>query len=80
VLVGLYGQWQDGPAERPKGSTHLWGTRIDLGLIVSNDGVRFREPVPDFKTIARGGEGAWDNICLLQAHAFANVGEQTYIW
>ncbi|MEP6670022.1 MAG: hypothetical protein ABJF10_12760 [Chthoniobacter sp.] len=80
VMLGLYGQWQDGPAEKPKGSTHLWGTRIDLGFIVSNDGVHFREPVPDFKVIARGGAGAWDNICLLQGHAFANVGEQTYIW
>ena len=59
---------------------HLLGTRIDLGFIMSNDGVHWREPVPDFKTIARGGEGAWDSIALLQAHAFANVGEQTYLW
>ncbi|HYF33776.1 MAG TPA: hypothetical protein VD994_00690, partial [Prosthecobacter sp.] len=26
VLVGLYGMWQDGPKEKPKGSSHLWGT------------------------------------------------------
>ncbi len=80
VLVGLYGQWQDGPKEKPKGSTHLWGTRIDLGLVVSDDGIHFREPVPDFKLIPRGKEGEWDNICLLQGHAFANVGDKTYIW
>jgi hypothetical protein len=80
VLVGLYGQWQDGPAEKPKGSSHLWGTRIDLGLVVSNDGIHFREPVPDFKVIPRGREGEWDNICLLQGHAFANVGDMTYMW
>lgn len=80
VIVGLYGQWQDGPKEKPKGSTHLWGTRIDLGLVLSNNGLHFREPVPDFKVIARGGEGEWDNICLLQGHAFANVGDQTYLW
>jgi hypothetical protein len=80
VIVGLYGQWQDGPKEKPKGSTHLWGTRIDLGLVLSNDGVAFREPVPDFKVIPRGGEGEWDSIALLQGHAFANVGERTYIW
>ena len=80
VLVGFYGMWQDGPKEKPKGSTHLWGTRIDLGLIVSNDGVRFREPVADFKIIPRGSESEWDNICLLQGHAFANVGERTYAW
>ncbi|NUQ65777.1 MAG: hypothetical protein HUU20_25190 [Pirellulales bacterium] len=80
VLVGLYGMWQDGPSQRPKGSSHLFGTRIDLGLVVSNDGVHFREPVPDFKVIARGGEDEWDSIALLQGHAFANVGDKTYLW
>lgn len=80
VMIGLYGQWQDGPAEKPKGASHLWGTRIDLGLILSNDGAHFREPVPDFKVIARGAEGTWDSICLLQGHAFANVGDKTYLW
>ncbi len=80
VIVGLYGQWQDGPKEKPKGSTHLWGTRIDLGLVLSNDGLHFREPVPDFKVIPRGGEGAWDTIALLQGHAFENVGDKTYMW
>lgn len=80
VLVGLYGMWQDGPARRPKGSSHLYGVRIDLGLILSNDGLHFREPVPNFKIISRGAEGTWDSICLLQAHAFANVGDRTYLW
>jgi hypothetical protein len=81
VMLGLYGQWQDGPKERPKDAkSHLWGTRIDLGFIMSNDGIHFREPAPDFKAIARGKDGEWDSIALLQAHAFANVGDQTYIW
>lgn len=80
VLVGLYGMWQDGPKERPKGAGHLWGTRIDLGLVVSNDGIHFREPVSDFKVIPRGNEGQWDSIALTQGHAFANVGDRTYIW
>lgn len=80
VLLGLYGMWQDGPKEKPKGSSHLWGTHVDLGLVVSNDGLHFREPVPDFKVISRGAEGEWDSVALLQGHAFANVGEQTYLW
>jgi hypothetical protein len=80
VMLGLYGQWQDGPPP-PKGAkSHLLGTRIDLGFIMSNDGIHWREPAPDHKTIARGKEGEWDSIALLQAHAFANVGEQTYLW
>lgn len=81
VLLGLYGQWQDAPQPPPKGAkSHLLGTRVDLGFVMSNDGIRWREPVPDHKTIARGGDGEWDAIALLQAHAFANVGEQTYLW
>lgn len=80
VLVGLYGMWQDGPTQRPAGSSHLWGTHVDLGLILSNDGIHFREPVADFKVIARGKEGEWDSIALLQGHAFVNVGDQTMIW
>jgi len=80
ALVGLYGMWQDGPKERPKGTPHLFGMRIDLGLILSNDGIHFREPVPGFKVIPRGKEGEWDAFSLLQAHAFANVGSKTYLW
>jgi hypothetical protein len=83
VLVGLYGMWQDRPKDAPpppKGASHLTGVRIDLGLVVSNDGLHFREPVPDFKVIARGREGEWDSISLLQGHAFANVDDKTYMW
>ncbi len=60
--MGFYGMWQDAAAPPPKGAAGLTGVRIDLGLIVSNDGIHFREPVPGFKMIARGGESEWDNI------------------
>lgn len=80
VMVGLYGMWQS-PAQPPqKGQSHLHGTYIDLGLIVSNDGIHFREPVPDFAVIARGKEGEWDHIALLQGHAFVNHGDKTMMW
>jgi hypothetical protein len=58
----------------------LQNVRIDLGLVLSNDGIHFREPVPDFKVIERGREGEWDSIALLQGHAFAQVGDETYVW
>ncbi len=80
VMVGLYGLWQDAATPPPKGASHLLGVHVDLGLIVSNDGVRFREPVPDFKVIARGPEGAWDDVALLQGHAFVNEGDRTMLW
>ena len=81
ILVGLSGMWHHGPKDRPKGANYFWGLRVDLGLLVSNDGIHFREPVPDFKMISRGEEGKdWDSIALLQAHAFANVEDKTYVW
>lgn len=79
VLVGLYGMWQDAPV-KPTGKYWNEGVTIDLGLVVSNDGIHFREPVPDFKIIPRGKEGEWDNIALLQGHAFVNEGDRTMIW
>ena len=80
VLVGLYGMWQDAEVPPAKGQSFNTGVHIDLGLIVSNDGIHFREPVPNFKILARGQEGEWDDIALLQGNAFVNVGEQTMIW
>ncbi len=81
VLVGFYGMWQHGPKERPKDKNYFWGMRMSLGLVISNDGVKFREPVTDFAMIPRGEEGKdWDCISLLQGHAFANVGDKTYVW
>ena len=80
VLVGLYGMWQDGPAEIPEGEAPLYGTRGDIGLVVSNDGIHFREPEPDFKVIPHGEDGEWDSIFVTQGHAFANVGDETYVW
>jgi hypothetical protein len=80
VMVGLYGMWQDAVTKPAKGESFNKGVHVDLGLVVSNDGVRFREPVPDFKIIPRGAPGHWDDVALLQGHAFVNEGDRTLIW
>ena len=80
VLIGLYGMWQDAEVPPAKGESFNNGVHVDLGLIVTNDGIHFREPMPGFKVLARGTEGEWDDIALLQGNAFVNVGEQTMIW
>lgn len=80
VLVGLHGMWQDAAAKPEKGENWNKGVAIDLGLVVSNDGVHFREPVPNFRIIARGEPGAWDDTALVQGHAFVNHGDKTMIW
>jgi hypothetical protein len=80
VMVGLHGMWQDAATKAGKGESWNKGVHIDLGLVVSNDGVHFREPVPNFKIIARGEPGAWDDVALLQGHAFVNHGDRTMMW
>jgi len=80
VIVGLNGLWQDAPEKPADGKYWNQGVRIDLGLVVCNDGIHFREPIPDHKVIARGEPGEWDDIALLQGHAFVNEGDKTMIW
>lgn len=80
VIVGLNGLWQDAPEKPADGKYWNQGVRVDLGLVVSNNGIHFREPIPDHKVIARGEPGEWDDIAILQGHAFVNEGDQTMIW
>lgn len=75
VLLGLYGLWHGGP-DWPRRPT----VSIDLGFLVSNDGLHFREPVNAGVFIRRGEDGEWDQGGLIQGQGFENVGEETYIW
>lgn len=72
VLLGVVGIWH-GAKEWP-------GVTIDLGFVLSNDGVNFREPAHEWVFIERGKDGAWDQGGLLQAQGFENIGERTYIY
>src|SRR5262249_11654143 len=54
--------------------------RMDLGFLVSNDGIHFREPIPDFPVIKAGPTGAWDRHGLIHGQGYENVGDQTYIY
>lgn len=78
VLVGLHGMWQAPTPPPAYGSVQ--GVRVDVGLVISNDGVRFREPQPGHAIIPRGPAGAWDEKAILQGHAFINEGDKTMIW
>ena len=63
VCLGVYGQWHHPPVKDEEG----WETKydgdavsVDLGLIISNDGLHFREPAPGFTLVARDQELSWD--------------------
>lgn len=72
VLVGISGMWHGTPD---------WNDlTIDLGFIVSNDGVHFREPAHEHIFLKRGKDGQWDQGGLLQGQGFENVGDQTFIY
>jgi hypothetical protein len=80
VLVGVYGQWHGE-------SNDLKFVSIDLGLVVSNDAIHFREPIPDFQLVSGYGSFEPDDedasipaAKLDQGQAFVNVGDQTLIW
>jgi hypothetical protein len=72
VLVGVSGMWHGTPEWKD--------LTIDLGFVVSNDGIRFREPAHEHIFLKRGADGAWDQGGLLQGQGFENVGEQTMIY
>lgn len=88
VAVGLYGIWHNPPeAERRREGWYGAGLiTCDLGLVVSNDGVTFREPVKGHVFIS-GAEspvtpvpGVDDPTILCQANGILNVGEKTLIY
>ncbi|MCC6586669.1 MAG: hypothetical protein IT168_08120 [Bryobacterales bacterium] len=79
VILGLYGRWY-GDTIKGSNLNPLAGLKMDLGFIVSNDGVHYREPVPRFSMLVHGEEGAWDSESLLQGTAFHNTETETYIW
>ncbi|MBL9199648.1 MAG: hypothetical protein JNL39_04035 [Opitutaceae bacterium] len=72
VLLGIYGRWSGAPE---------WaGVTIDLGFVLSNDGLSFREPAHEWTMLARGPDGAWDQGGLLQGQGFENIGELTHLY
>jgi hypothetical protein len=79
VILGLYGMWQDGPKERPKGARLSYGVTADLGLILSHDAIHYHEPLPDHRVLTHDAQ-SWDSHALTQAHAFVNHGDKTMLW
>ncbi len=84
VLVGLYCLWHEGTAP---GESFGWGkTSGDFGLVVSNDGLHFREPVKGHVYLAAEEsastpiKGAEYPTILCQANGILNVGDETRIY
>lgn len=72
ILLGLSGRWH--------GAKEWKEVTVDLGFVVSNDGLRFREPSHEWTFLERGPDGTWDQGGSLQGQGFENVGERTLIY
>jgi hypothetical protein len=72
VLVGVGGLWHGGKEWKD--------VTIDLGFLVSNDGLHFREPAHEWTFLRRGEDGAWDQGGVIQGQGFENIGDQTFIY
>ncbi len=84
VMIGVYGQIHQIEAKPGTNFARLGSGMEDvtenLGLILSNDGIHFREAIPGFKILARGEKGEWDGGSLVPANSFVNYGEFTYLY
>ncbi len=72
VLLGISGIWH--------GAKEWKDVTVDLGFVVSNDGVQFRQPAHEWVFLQRGKDGAWDQGGLLQGQGFENIGDQTFVY
>ena len=79
VVVGLYGFWH----QRGWGEG---GTNCDRGLVISNDGIHFREPVKNYVYISSQDSpstpvaGKDFPTLLCQGNGLVNVGDKTRIY
>jgi hypothetical protein len=81
VILGLYGQWNGDLKDNDRRFM-----KMNLGLVVTQDGLHYREPVPDFDII-KAYETGWnrDNPAgipprLAQGQGMLNLDEQTVTW
>ena len=77
VILGIYGMWHGVPS-----GDRGWIT-MDLGFIVSNDALHFREPIPDFRFVPCFEEleipqGRPPSVA--QGQGMANIGDKTLYW
>ena len=88
VCLGVYGQWHH-PINEGEPVYDASAVSVDLGLIVSNDGLHFREPAPGFHFVERDQELAWDrdyldnttqdNLMLWQG-SLVHTDQETFVY
>ena len=72
VLLGVYGRWH--------GAAEWKDVSVDLGFVMSNDGLNFREPKHEWTLLERGKNREWDQGGVIQGQGFENIGEHTFLY
>lgn len=86
VLVGLYCMWHNKPFPTPTDWFGKGTTSGDFGLLVSNDGLHFREPVKGHVFLHRSDSqptavcNSTYEVILAQGNGILNVGDETRIY
>ena len=79
VIIGFYGMWEG----HPSNDRNL--TCMNLGMVISHDGLHYYEPVPNFPIIL-GSEMKNDSRAaghfpaLMQGQGAENIGNETIVW
>lgn len=83
VMLGFYGMWNGHPSNDRRLVV------MHLGLAVTNDGLHYREPIPDYPIVSAAEDG-WEVLpdtrtsdnypSLIQGQGFENIGEETLFW
>ena len=87
VAVGLYGKWFNPPVQQRSTGWYGFGQiYCDFGLVISNDGIHFREPVRGHVFLSHRDspapaiKGQSYPTILTQANGILNVGDETRIY
>ncbi len=91
VLVGLFGLWHNFPGDTTRNVPAAWfghgKISADFGLVVSNDGIHFREPVKghvylhrDDSPVTNEPGKTYPTILCQSGNGILNVGDKTLIY
>ena len=91
VLVGLFGLWHNFPGDTTRNVPAAWfghgKISADFGLVVSNDGLHFREPVKghvylhrDDSPVTNDPGKNYPTILCQSGNGILNVGDKTLIY
>ena len=74
VILGVYDIWH-GAATSDRADVEM-----DLGLVVTHDGLQYKEPIPDFKFVPSFEETDSPRNTLSHGQGMTNIGDTTFLW